>query len=226
MTRAELKNKAKQNLRGNWGWSVGIALVYEALAIMLHFAEDNGTGLIIVAIYSIIVGMISISWEYTSLALADGDTDNANFAGILASVRADRFKVSFIMMVLMWVYLTLWTLLLIIPGIIKIFSYSQTSFIIKDKLDSGQQISANEAITESRKLMDGHKAEYFILQLSFLGWVLLGILTIGIANLWVFPYIYTTNANYYRQLAGDRYRGGDAEDDNQQDDVTATFEEK
>ena len=129
-------------------------------------------------------------------------------------------------MVLMWVYLTLWTLLLIIPGIIKIFSYSQTSFIIKDKLDSGQQISANEAITESRKLMDGHKAEYFILQLSFLGWVLLGILTIGIANLWVFPYIYTTNANYYRQLAGDRYGGGDAGDDNQQDDATAAFEEK
>lgn len=223
MTRAELKNKAKQNLRGNWGWSVGIAFVYQIIAIILHFAEDDGTGLFIVTIYEIIVGMISISWKYTSLALADGDTDKANFTGILAFGKENRFGVSFVAMILIWLFVTLWTFLLIIPGIIKSFSYSQTYFIIKDKLDSGQEISATEAITESRKLMDGHKAEYFILQLSFLGWLILGTITCGIGNLWVLPYIYTTNANYYRQLAGNRYRGGD--DEGTQEEMAA-FEEK
>lgn len=224
MTRAELKNNAKHDLRGNWGWSVGIALVYEVLTWLLDFVQGNDA--VWITIYSIIAGLITISWEYTSLALVDGDKENANFGGILASVRDDRFGSSFVAMILIYIYTVLWSILLIIPGIIKIYSYSQTYYILKDKLDSGQKISANEAITESRKLMNGHKMEYFILQLSFLGWLILGVITLGIAYLWVLPYMYTTDAQYYRHLAGDRYRTTGDDRNDTSEDTAATFEEK
>ena len=79
-------------------------------------------------------------------------------------------------------YTTLWSLL-IIPIFIKPFSYSMTLRIIKDNPD----IRVNEAITKSRELMDGHKVELFLLILSFIGWFILSIFTLGILFIWVFP---------------------------------------
>ena len=87
-------------------------------------------------------------------------------------------------------YLFLWTLLFIIPGIIKSFSYAMTYFIINDH----PEYSLNQAITESRRMMDGHKMEYFILCLSFIGWFILSCITLGIGFLWLIPYFYTTSA--------------------------------
>ena len=63
-----------------------------------------------------------------------------------------------------------------------------------------QAISIIDVITQSQRLMHGHKWEYFCLQLSFIGWYLLVIMTCGIALIWVYPYIQTTNALYYRNL--------------------------
>lgn len=78
-------------------------------------------------------------------------------------------------------------------------------FIVKDMTDAGKEISATQAITESRKLMDSHKSDLFIFDLSFLGWTLLCILTAGIGFLWSTPYYRAAKANYYRKLAGDKY---------------------
>jgi uncharacterized membrane protein len=94
------------------------------------------------------------------------------------------------------IYTFLWSLLLIIPGIVKSIAYSQTLFILSDNTN----LSAEEAIKESMKMMDGHKLEYFKLQLSFLGWVILGIFTLGIGYLWLAPYVYITNAKFYEDL--------------------------
>jgi uncharacterized membrane protein len=85
---------------------------------------------------------------------------------------------------------------LIVPGIIKSFSYSQVYFILKDT----PTISANEAITQSRKLMFGYKWKYFLLLLSFIGWGILSVITLGIGFIWLVPYMTASLAAFYDQL--------------------------
>jgi uncharacterized membrane protein len=98
--------------------------------------------------------------------------------------------------VLMTIYLFFWSLLLVIPGIIKNLSYSQTYFILKDN----PSITANQAITRSRELMDGFKTSYFFLLLSFVGWGILAIFTLGIGFIWLIPYMITSQAAFYQNL--------------------------
>lgn len=90
----------------------------------------------------------------------------------------------------------LWTLLLVVPGIIKAISYSQTLFIAIDN----PEISANDAIDKSKEMMNGYKWKYFLLALSFIGWIILGIFTLGIGFLWIIPYISIANAKFYEDL--------------------------
>ena len=102
------------------------------------------------------------------------------------------------------VLIFLWSLLLIVPGIIKAFAYSQTYFVYKDLLaatPAGQpRPRYRDAITRSRQLMVGHKFEYFVLQLSFIGWAILSGLTMGIGQLWLTPYRFGVFAAYYDNL--------------------------
>ena len=102
-------------------------------------------------------------------------------------------------MVLMYVLTFLWTLLFIIPGIIKAFSYSMTPFI----LDEFPELSPSEAIHRSRMMMKGHKFDLFWLYLSFIGWAILAILTCGIGFLWLIPYMQTAEAAFYEEVKAD-----------------------
>lgn len=97
------------------------------------------------------------------------------------------------------VYIFLWSLLLIIPGIIKSLSYAMTYYIIADN----PNIKALDAIKRSQKMMNGHKWEYFVLELSFIGWVILSLLTCGIGFIWLTPYMETTKANFYLTIKED-----------------------
>lgn len=102
-------------------------------------------------------------------------------------------------MLLRDLFLGLWSLLLIVPGIIKAYSYRMVPYILADDPD----ISGKDAITRSREMMDGHKWNTFVLDLSFLGWWLLTGVTLGIAGLfWVGPYVEATNAELYKALKG------------------------
>ena len=94
-------------------------------------------------------------------------------------------------------YICLWSLLLIVPGIIKAYSYRMVPYILADN----PELSANEAITRSRQMMDGNKWQAFLLDFSFIGWFLLGILTLGIVFLfWSAPYKYSADAALYLKL--------------------------
>ena len=91
----------------------------------------------------------------------------------------------------------LWTCLFIIPGIIKSYSYRMVPYILADNPELG----AVEAITLSRQMMDGNKGRAFLLDLSFIGWTILTIITLGIVGLfWANPYFYATDAELYRTL--------------------------
>lgn len=96
----------------------------------------------------------------------------------------------------MFIYSMLWSILFIIPGIIASYSYAMTSFVLADN----PEMSANEAIRESKRLMKGNKWKFFCLQLSFIGLMIIGALTLGIGLIWIIPYQQATYAAFYRDI--------------------------
>lgn len=92
----------------------------------------------------------------------------------------------------------LWSLLLIIPGIVKYYAYSMAYYI---KLDN-PEYTWKECIEESKRMTNGYKAQLFCLDLSFIGWLLLGTLCCGIGTLWVTPYMEASHAAFYNELKG------------------------
>lgn len=101
---------------------------------------------------------------------------------------------------LMTVYVFLWSLLFIIPGIIMGYAYAMTPYIMHDCPD----LDASDCIHESRVMMKGYKWKLFCLDLSFIGWALLCILTLGIGFLWLQPYIEASHAKFYDELKARR----------------------
>ena len=110
------------------------------------------------------------------------------------------FKVNF----LVGLFTFLWSLLFYIPGIIKAISYSMSTFILAE--NKGKP--ALECINESKAMTNGHKMDLFVLGLSFIGWGLLCVITLGIASIWVIPYMQATYANAYNSLKTNAIAGG------------------
>ena len=116
---------------------------------------------------------------------------------------AFAFKRSYLnvvkIMFLRQLYIFLWSLLFIIPGIIKAYEYYLVPYIVGDDPD----ISASEAFRMSKELMRGNKFKVFVLELSFLGWYILSGMTCGLLSVfYVAPYVYLTKAALYRRLRG------------------------
>lgn len=109
-----------------------------------------------------------------------------------------KFGDAFITYLLYEIFLCLWTLLFIIPGIIKTYSYALTFYLVKD-----EGLSGTEAITKSRQMMHGHKWRLFCLEFSYIGWILLCILTFGILFLWVNPKMEAAKYHFYLDLKGE-----------------------
>lgn len=93
-------------------------------------------------------------------------------------------------------FVMLWTMLLVVPGIVKTFAYSMAPYILADN----PNMTALEALNESKRITKGAKMDLFVLQLSFLGWALLGCITCGLALIYVVPYMNATMANAYLEL--------------------------
>ena len=113
----------------------------------------------------------------------------------------DRFGDGFCLSLLRSIFIFLWSLLLVIPGIIASLSYSMAHFIMVEN----PNMTAREALRASKELMDGYKWDLFCLNLSFIGWILLCILTLGIGYLWLDPYMNAAHAAFYRSIrAGEK----------------------
>lgn len=106
-----------------------------------------------------------------------------------------EFGRSLVLYLLIGLFVLLWSLLFIIPGIIASYRYALAFYILRDN----PQMSASEALNESKRLMDGYKMDLFLLGLSFIGWALLCILTLGIGLLWLGPYMNTAYTNFYEE---------------------------
>ncbi len=107
-----------------------------------------------------------------------------------------NFGNAFCLRLLTAIYTFLWTLLLIIPGIVKAYSYALAPYLMAEH----PEWSANECITKSKLIMDGYKFRLFCLDLSFIGWELLCIFTLGIGNLFLAPYMQASRTAFYRDL--------------------------
>ena len=108
----------------------------------------------------------------------------------------NNFKIGICLNLLIGVFVFLWSLLFIITGIIAGISYSQAFFILVDE----PEIGAYEAIKKSKQMIMSKKGKYFMLSLSFLGWALLCVVTLGIGFLWLAPYMQTTFAQFYQDI--------------------------
>ena len=108
------------------------------------------------------------------------------------------FTGNFLLVLLQYIYTFLWSLLFLIPGIVKSYSYALAPYIKQD--DMGRNRGANAYITKSREMMDGYKGQLFLLDLSFIGWYLVGALCLGIGVFFVYPYHQVARANFYEEL--------------------------
>ena len=172
-------------LQGRWGNPVILTFVYLAISSLVSCV---GTA---------ILGLLTVPMGY-SYAVSFLD-DKRTACGFKVEKLFDGYKDFlriFGTLFLEGVYVILWTLLLIVPGIIKSISYSQTYYVLKDN----PELSYNAAIERSMAMMEGHKMQYFLLMLSFIGWVILAMLTFGLLTLWVNPYISATSAHFYEYV--------------------------
>ena len=187
---SEIRSRAWSSLTGKWGICAIIVLVYSLLVMGLSVIPFLGS------IGSIIIsGPLSLGMAIIFLRVVRDESIDVSllFKGF------DDFMRSFVAGLLVAFYTSLWLLLLIVPGIIAGLSYSLTFFIISED----PSIAPNAAITQSKAMMQGHKMELFLLQLSFIGWFLLGIITMGIAFLWIGSYYYTAMTVFYLEVKGE-----------------------
>ena len=185
MTNSEIKMEAKELVRGNRGVFILGLLIIGALSSLSTLPYIGYVGSII---YLILSGPLMLGMASVALVVATGGKAKAEelFSGF------KNFVTAFVAGLLQSIYLALWSLL-IIPIFIKPFSYALTFYILRDN----PEMSGNEAITRSREMMDGNKWKLFCLHFSFIGWYLLGILTLGILYFWLVPYVKTAEARFY-----------------------------
>lgn len=191
------REAAWAQLTGNWKPAVLVTLVY----ILIVGAMEGAKSLSFLSIF--VLGPLSYGY-YVSFLNSKRTGEVVRIENLFDGFK-DYARV-FLTNLLQSIYIVLWTLLLIVPGIIKSISYSQTFFVLKDN----PELKNNAAIERSMAMMEGHKMEYFCLILSFIGWLLLGILTLGIGLLWVNPYIATATAHFYEYVKEDYERRIDA----------------
>lgn len=215
------KLTAKHTLQGNWKNAVLVTFVAALLGgiisgsnISLTFnvdADDLRYMPEFVVAYIRTVAPIALCMGLAQCIL--GGTVRLGYCGYLLKLydgeeakledlfsEMDRWIEGFCLSLLQGLFVALWSMLLVIPGIIAAYRYAMAPFILYEN----PHMSASDAINESKSLMDGRKMDLFILNLSFIGWSLLAALTLGIGYLWLNPYMSMTEACFYRSLSPKR----------------------
>ena len=187
----DLMTQARAALDGHWWLSVGVTFVFVAI-----ISAAGGVPCVGQLVNLLISGPLSLGLAVFALALVRARPVSMGqlFEGFNA------FGNALAAYILMAIFVLLWCLLLIIPGIIAALAYSMTYFIMQDQPNLGPL----EAIDLSRQMMRGNKWKYFCLQWRFFGWGLLCVLTCGIGFLWLMPYMMASQARFYDDLKAGR----------------------
>ena len=150
--------------------------------------------LVLAVLYFILGSIIGVGYARFNLCLVD--QESPSFETLFAYF--PHWKTVAAARLLRSLYTLLWSLLLIVPGILAAYSYATTEFILAEC----PGLTAGEAIARSKELMYGNRWRLFCLQFSFIGWSILCTLTLGIGNLWLTPYTQAATAAFYREISG------------------------
>lgn len=199
----DYRKQAWASLRGKWGVVVVCQLIFLAISAAASALSYYYIGAIALVLLS---GPLELGINKISLNVVRGEE-------IRVEMLFDGFK-DFARSVVLWItnniFIFLWSLLLIIPGIIKTYAYSMSYFILLDN----PEMSANDARKRSMELMQGNKWRLFCLQISYIGWAILSVLTFEILSLWVLPSMRTAEAYFYQSLLPEEQKiEGDGIDD-------------
>ncbi len=191
MNRAELKSAAKAQIKGKIGILFLITLIISIISSMLSaILSAIHSGGLIVSIIITPAFTLSLIRIYLDVIKGNNPKVGDAFSGF------DDFWSAFKVTFLVGLFTFLWSLLFIIPGIVKSFSYSMSTYILAENKEK----PALECISESKAMTEGHKMDLYVLGLSFIGWGFLCVITLGIASIWVVPYMQATYANAYNSL--------------------------
>lgn len=198
MNRIEIKEEAKEFVRENFktfwkGYLIILAISF-LCSIGIELLFENGTmiynGLTLVV--SFFTSTLSVGFYYYVLKIVRGEEpekeDLFRFVGKILPIVA--------IAILMAVFVLLWSILLIVPGIIAALGYSMVFYLYADN----PELTPMDYLEQSKEMMKGYKWDYFVFQLSFLGWILLCVITLGIALIWVVPYVTIAQTIYYDKL--------------------------
>lgn len=217
MRAKDYRSLARQKLIGNWKTAVIAGLIAWLLGGLFASATVGAEITINEKVYtipavqnwvldflhlSVILGIVRfiiggpVKLGYATHLLKQHDGEKTEINDLFCQFH--RFGDGFCLMLLQGLYIFLWLLLFIIPGLIAVYKYVMAPFIMAENPD----MTASQAITASKELMKGHKWELFCLTISFIGWDLLNLLTFGIGALFLIPYLNTAYAAFYREISG------------------------
>ncbi|WP_339925032.1 DUF975 family protein [uncultured Cyclobacterium sp.] len=186
----ELMKMARESLKGNWGLAIGTFLVYY---IIMGFLQGMAEYYPMISLGTLLItGPMTLGLALFSLSIARNQYVRLQqiFDGF------QNFGTALGAYLLIIIFVILWMLLLIIPGIIAALSYAMTFYIIADDPNIGPL----DAIDKSKQMMNGYKMKLFLMFLMFLGMALLCILTLGIGFLWFIPFANVTLAKFYMDI--------------------------
>ena len=197
-TNQYFKNKALASLEGNWGTAAIATLIVAIISggissvVSLPFGNDFATGMGVNGIWSLLC--LPLQWGFTVFFLNLIRKEDINYERLIDGYKdfARTFLLEFLYVIAMMIGFCL----LIIPGVILSVGLLMAPYILKDD----KEISAMDALKKSWEMTKGHKMEIFWLGLSFIGWIILSIMTLGIGFFFLAPYMDTTFAHYYEDI--------------------------
>ena len=215
-----LKQRAKNNLKKDFwtafaacvvsslatGMASGLSALSSAMTSMSTILETDIPFAVILSPLSsiaslatlLVTGTLSVGLAIFFLNLANGA--KAEVENVLSQFKKN-WSNTFVMGLLTAIFITLWSFLFLIPGIVAALSYFAAPYILAEH----PEIKASDAIKMSKDMMNGHKKQLFSLCLSFTGWFILGIFSFGIAFIYVMPYMQATMAEFFNEISGNNY---------------------
>ena len=203
---SELRAQARERLEGQWGTFVLMTFLMLVIQTILQIPGYIGSLLEVLSPENVLASLsfsnisnilsllaLPLSWGLTVSLLRNHREESVDLENLFDGFRGGRYTRVFCALFLVNLFTFLWALLLIIPGIMKAFSYALTPYIVMDE----PELTARQAITRSCEIMQGRRWKLFCLYLSFIGWGILSILTFGIGFLWLVPYMNASVTAFY-----------------------------
>ena len=187
--RCSYKAQARARLKGRWLTPIimsalSLVLMFSALSSAKKMAESESPlfpFFVLAIVASAGILLASSSKIHLEISRTDGEVPRAHVAESIGDLWQKGARGGLLMA--LWV--SVWSLLFVIPGIVKFISYSQMFFIMAEN----KNVGAARAMRMSKAMTDGHKADIALMALSFFGWFFLSLLTSGIGFLWLCPYM-------------------------------------